>query len=238
MSAAAIAPGGETIPRSLAKKAGVWYAAVAVTSMFGMIFVDHRLYVEGNAAATAAAILANERLYRIGMALVLAGRAAQVPLVLNLYRLFKSTSKELARTMLALELVMVPIAFLDMLCKFAPLVLLKGSPLAAVFTPAQLQALSLLSLDLYQDGIVIAGVFWGLWLLPLGLLVWKSGLFPRIFGVLLLIGFASYMVDSLCAFVLPEARQALSPFVVAGMSVAELPFVLWLLIMGAREMAK
>ena len=218
-----------------ARIAGMWYAVVAVFSMFGILFVGAKLYVPGDAAATASRILADQWLYRVGIASTLAGQVAQVLVGLAFYRLFESVDKSLARTMLALVVAMVPVAFLNMLNKFAPLILLGDPAYLKAFQPGQLQALAMLFIELERYGTLIVEVFWGLWLLPLGLLVYKSGLFPRILGVLLVINCAAYVVDFLLAVVWPDLRAEAAGVLNALCAVGEIPFLLWLLVVGSRN---
>ena len=222
-------------PRRDARIAGIWYAVVAVLSALGMLYADARLYVPGDAAATASRILAEQWLYRLGIASTLAGQVCQVFVGLAFYRLFKRVDRALARTLLALVVAMVPVAFLNMLNKFAPLILLGDSAYMKAFEPGQLNALAMLFIELQRYGTFITEVFWGLWLLPLGLLVYKSGFLPRVFGVLLFINCAAYVADFLLAIIWPGVRASVAPIVNALSAVGEIPLLLWLLIRGARN---
>jgi hypothetical protein len=116
------------------------------------------------------------------------------------------------------------------LTHFAALQLLSGADYLTVFTTEQLQALALLFLDLHAYGLLIAGIFWGLWLFPLGYLVFKSGILPRILGVLLIIGCFGYLIDSFGSFLLPGYNLGIGLFT----GLAEILFVLWLLIKGVN----
>ena len=130
--------------------------------------------------------------------------------------------------MVVLFLVSVPIAMLNMLNQFAALLLLSGADHLTVFTAAQLQALVPLFLDLHEQGVFIAQIFWGLWLFPLGYLVFKSGYIPRILGVLLIIAGIGYLIDSVTFFLFPNFDVTISLFTIWG----ELLFALWLLFRG------
>jgi hypothetical protein len=224
--------------RREARIAGAWYAVLAVLSMFGILFVDARMYVPGDAAATAARILADPWIYRVGIASTLLGQVAQVMVGLAFYRLFRLVDKGLARTMLALVVAMVPVAFLNMLNKFAPLILLGEPTYLKAFEPGQLQALSMLFIELERYGTLIVEVFWGLWLLPLGLLVYRSRVFPRALGILLVVNCAAYLVDFLLAVVWPETRTEVAPVLNALCAVGEIPFLLWLLIRGSAATSR
>jgi hypothetical protein len=235
---AASAAEAEPAPRKVASAARIWYVFLMAFSIFGIMYADARFYAPGDAAATAGRILADELLFRLGIASGLAGQVCQLFVGLALYRLFKPVDKDQARTLLALVVAMVPIAFLNMLNKFAPLILLGDSAFLEAFGPAQLQALAMLFIELQKYGTLIAEVFWGLWLLPLGLLVLESGYFPKFLGVLLEIGCVGYIVHSLIAFILPDALPVVSPIANAAAAIGELPFVLWVVIGGARNPAR
>ncbi|MEW5814493.1 MAG: DUF4386 domain-containing protein [Spirochaetota bacterium] len=222
-------------PRKAARVAAIWYVLVSVFSIFGMLYSDSRFYVAGDAAATADRILAEGRLFRLGITSTLAGQVCQIFAGLALYRLFESVNRNRAKSLLALVVAMVPIAFLNMLNMFAPLILLGDAAFLKAFEPAQLQAVAMLFFELQKYGVLIAGVFWGLWLFPLGLLVFESGFFPKFLGVLLVIGCVGYILESLSAFVFPDAGPLVSTIANALAVGGELPFLLWLAIRGARN---
>jgi hypothetical protein len=226
--------GGNTILRQ-SRMAGFWYLMLAFGGAFSMLFVTSKLIIAGDPSATAAAIRGSELLFRFGIVAQLAGQAAFLMTGLAFYRLFSPVDKDLSRMLLIFVTTSVPITFLNAVFQFAALELIKAPAWLNVLVPAQLEALSLLSLDLNEKGIIIAGVFWGLWLLPLGLLVWKSDWFPKLFGILLLTGFATYLIDSLLVFLFPQIRATVQPWLSVLMSLGEIPFLLWLLIRGARE---
>ncbi len=222
--------------RKSADSARIWYVLLMVFSVFGIILADSRFYAPGDAAATVGKILAEERLFRLGIAGFMVGQVCFIFVGLALFGLFKSTDKNQARSMLALVIASVPIAFLNILGKFAPLILMGDRPFLNAFEPAQLQALAMLFIELQRIGALIAEVFWGLWLFPLGILVIKSGYFPKFLGVFLLIGGAGYVAGSFTAFVFPGVSPAVSP-IANALCMGELPFVLWIIILGVRNPA-
>ena len=130
--------------------------------------------------------------------------------------------------MVLFSLLGVPIAMLSELNKFAVLLVLNGTHYLTVFTADQVQALVSLFLDLHKYGINIAGIFWGLWLFPMGYLVFKSGFVPRILGVLLMIGCFGYLIDSVTFLLFPNLNITISQFTFIG----EILLPLWLLIKG------
>ena len=120
-----------------------------------------------------------------------------------------------------------------MLIHFAPLLLLSGADYLTVFGADQLHALVMFFFDLYTAGVMIATIFHGLWLLPLGYLVYKSGYFPRILGVLLMIACFGFLIDSLRYFVFPEYEVITYPGIVFEI-IGEFGFCGWLLLKGAK----
>jgi hypothetical protein len=124
----------------------------------------------------------------------------------------------------------VPIAMLNELNQFAVLLLSSGADYLRVFTQGQLHALVSLFLNLHNDGITIAGIFWGLWLFPMGYLVFKSGFLPRILGILLVIGCVGYLIQSFAALLLPNLEVNIALLTFWG----EVLFPLWLVIKGVN----
>ena len=225
----------ERSPRASARIAGLWFLLLAVCSFFTVLFVDSNIYVSGDAVATAAKILDHTWLFRLGIVSDLVGEAGFLFAGLAFYRLFASVDRHQARTLLALVIASVPIAFLVTLNKFAPIILLGDAGFLKAFEPDQLQTLAMLFIELHKYGILIVSVFWGLWLLPLGILAYKSGFFPKIFGILLIVNFASYMVNEFLAFLFPEAQLLIAPVMNVLLAIGEIPFLFWLLIRGARN---
>ena len=219
--------------KGTARTAGLLYLLLAVTGGFSMLYVPS-LIVPGDAAATAANIAANESLFRLGIFSGLISQVVFVLLVLALYALFRGVSKGYSSVMVALVVAAAPVAFLNMLNQVAALHMLGGAAYLTAFAPGQVNALMMLFLDLHGHGLLIVELFWGLWLLPLGLLVIRSGFIPRMIGALLIIGFAGYLLDFATRLLLPEYTAIVSP--IAGVSkFGELAIILWLLIKGVKE---
>lgn len=228
-------PSIQPTPRRLARTAGLWYLVLTVFSLFGVMFVNARIIVPGDVMATTANILANNLLYRLGILSELLGQASFIFVGLAFYRLFETVDRRQARALLALVVAAVPVAFLGLLNKFAPLVLLGDAAWLQAFDPVQLQALSLLFIRLAQYSILMVGLFWGLWLLPLGILTFKSGFLPRVLGVLLVVNCAAYVVDTGLVVAAPDLRAAVNPVMTILQIIGEVPLLLWLLIRGAKN---
>jgi hypothetical protein len=208
---------------------------MAITGPIGLLYVPSKLIVPGNATATANNIMTSESLFRIGIASNLICQIAFIFLVLALYRLLNDVNQQYASLMVALVLVSIPIAFLNMLNPLAVLLLLSGSSFLSVFEPDQLHALALVFLNLQEYGTVIVEIFWGLWLLPFGLLVFKSGFFPKILGVLLILACFGYVVHSFTFLLFPHYEAIVETYAGVPEGIGELSMVLWLLIMGTKE---
>lgn len=219
----------ETSPLVNARVAGALYLTLVPLGFF-MLYVSSSLVVPGNAAATAAHILASESLFRLGIVSALLIQIVNIFVVLALYRLLKPVNQNMALLMVIFILLGTPIAMLNELNQLAVLLLLHGTDTLAGFTTDQLQAIVPLFLDLHQLGISIAGIFWGLWLFPMGYLVLKSGFLPRILGVLLIIGCVGYLIESLAAILFPNFEVNIALFTFWG----EVLFPLWLVIRGVN----
>ena len=218
--------------KTTARTAGVLYLMLAVTGGFSMLYVPS-LIVPGDAAATANNIVAHESLFRIGIVSGLICQVVFVFLALALYKLFKGVNNRHASVMVVLVVVAVPVAFLNMLNQLAALHVLSGADYLRVFETGQLKALAMLFLDLHGQGLLIVEILWGLWLLPLGLLVIKSRFIPGFVGILLVIGCFGYLIDFLTRLLFPDYTAIVSP--IAGASkFGELAMILWLLIKGVK----
>ena len=220
--------------KKTARGAGILYIIMAVFLIFSGMYVDPKLYVPGDAVSTVSNILASAWLFRLGFVGNLVGYILNLFLVLALYNLFKSVDKGQARLMVILIVGGVSIAFLNMLNQYAPILLFSGAGHLSAFNPAQLQTLSMVFLDMYNHGTMIAEIFWGLWLIPLGLLVYKSGFIPKVLGVLLIVGCFGHLISFLSTFLFPEYRAILIPIAETVM-IGEMPIFLWLLIKGVKD---
>ena len=216
--------------KKTARVAGGLYLLVAVFGAFSIIFVSSTLIVPGDATTTVNNIMASEMLFRFGFVGGLITQTLQILLVLALFKLLKPVSRNLALLMVIFSLVGIPIAMLNLLNQFVALLLLSGADYLTVFDASQLHALVLLFLELQSHGVSIAAIFWGLWLLPLGYLVFKSGYIPGILGILLIIGGFGYLIDFATFFLIPSSGVEISQFTFMG----ELLLPLWLLIKGVN----
>jgi len=219
--------------RNAGRFAGLLYVIASIPGFFALAYVPSKLLVQGNAAATAGNIAAHEMLFRLGIAADLVGQVIFIFVALALYDLLKAVNRRRARLMLILILVAVPIAMLNEVNSVAALLLVRGAPFLAVFPQPQRDALARLFLNLRGGGFEVAGICWGLWLFPLGLLVYRSGFVPRFLGVLLMIATFAYLANSFTSLVVPQYEGLVSRWM-DPLQAVELVFMLWLLIMGAK----
>ena len=219
----------EINPNRIARVAGILYLIIFCLGIFAELFVRQSLIVPGDAATTVNNIMVSESLFRISLVSDLIRHTFLILLPLVLYQLLKPVGKNIALLMVIFALAGVPIALLNMLNHFAALLLLSGADYLTAFEADQLRAQVMFFLDLYEYGAFIPQ-FLGLWLLPLGYLVFKSGFLPRILGILLMIGCFGYVIDAVLFFLFASSAATLSLFAFIG----ELLFALWLLIKGVN----
>jgi uncharacterized protein DUF4386 len=217
-----------------ARIAGAIYLLEVLTGPFSLIYVPTVLIVTGDAAATASKILAHEAMFRLAIVADLYTGVLSIVASLALYRLFKDVDHFLAAVMVILGGVTVaPIFFLNSLNWIAALALVHGGSYLTVFNTQQQQSLAMLFLHLHSEGNIVNEVFWGLWLVPFGLLVIKSGFVPRILGYWLLIDGFAYVVLSAIGILAPQYYETAFTYAQPALF-GELAIMLFLVIKGAN----
>jgi hypothetical protein len=221
-----------TSVRTLARIAGSLYLVVAVGGGFAELVVRSGIVAPGNAAATADNIRASATMFRAGFVADLVQATVFLLTAMALYLLLRHVHELVARAMVVFVAVSVAIICLNLLNQWVALQAATGEGLASAFGPAGAAALTGLFADMHRSGYLIAQMFFGLWLLPLGYLVLRSGWFPKVLGVLLIVGCFGYLVDLFAQFLAPGVAEVIEPFVVAPAAVGELSFIAWLLVKG------
>lgn len=217
-----------------ARVAGVLYLTL-LTALLRLLYIPGKLFVRGDATATANNIAAHQMLFRLGILSDLFTATMVIFLALALYRLFKEVDEGLARLVVILGALMVtPIYFLNTINDAAALLLARGADFLSVFDKPQRDALAMMFLRLHGHGILVNEIFWGLWLLPFGLLVYRSRFLPRILGVWLILNCFAYLATSVTGLMWPQYEQTVSNWLFPVMF-GELAMMLWLIIMGAKE---
>jgi Domain of unknown function (DUF4386) len=221
-------------PRRIARMAGLFYLVFILTFAFAS-YVRSTIIVSGNAAATANNIVSSQGLFRLGFMSELISAVFFFLAAWALYVFLRPVNRNLALLFLLLNLGGVIVESSNMLNLLAPLTLLTGANYLNVFQPNQLQALAMSFLNSYSNGIMIAQIFYGAWVLPLGYLLYKSHLVPRILGILLIIDFFGILSWFFQFFFFPGYGILSYPGLAASF-VAEVSLTLWLLIMGVKDL--
>lgn len=218
----------------LARAAGLLYLVVAVGGGFAE-YVRSSVRVPGDAAATAAGIAQHATLFRAGFAADLIDFTCFLGVGLVLYALLKPVNGPIAVSMLVINAVSVAMQALNMLNQLGALLVATDPAYTAGMGSAAAHDLTLLLLDLQHQGYVIAQIFFGLYLLPLGYLVYRSGWFPRPLGVALMCGAGGYVAGVAANFIAPASSLPIYLALIGGL--AELLFLLWLLARGVGTTA-
>jgi hypothetical protein len=199
-----------------------------LTAIIGEFFL-RGLVVDGDAAATANNILAHESLFRLGLATGLISTAFYVAVTALFYDLFKTVSRSLSLLAAFFSLVGCAILAFASLFQLAPLVVLGGSQYLSVFKVEQLRALALMFLELNTQAGNICVVFFGVYCLLIGNLIFRSTFLPRLLGVLMALAGLGWLT-----FLSPPLANHLSPYNLVLGFLAELALMLWLLVRGVN----
>jgi hypothetical protein len=216
--------------------AGLLYAVTSIFGFFAMGYVPSKLIMHGNAVATAGNIAAHETLFRLGIAGELIGMAGFIFVAHALYGLFKGINRQHASLMMTLIVASVPIAFVNELNSIAALVLVRGAGFLSTFQRSQRYAAAMFFLNLHGGGFIVAEIFWGLWLFPLALLVYRSRFLPRFLGVWLALAGVAWVIVSLTGILWPQYQDNVYGYAQPAI-LGEIAFMLWLLIRGVKRQA-
>lgn len=220
--------------KKTARFAGLLYLILTISGVYSLIFVSSQIIVQGDAVSTSKNILANEFLFRTGIINNIFSNTIWLFLALALYRLFKQVNKNQSKLMLAMVIVQIPTVFIMAAFNITSLMIFKGEILET-FQLSQRQDLAMLFLKINDYGTLTLEMFWGLWLFPFGLLVYKSGFIPRILGVLLIIAGIAYVVDSSIFMLFPNYRAFVKQPILILVAIGEISITLWLLIKGIKN---
>ena len=220
--------------KRLARIAGVLYLLVGISGGFAEGFVEPKMYVAGNAAATAGNVVANSGLVRLGVVADLFDATIFIFLALTLYTVLKEVHRSAARAMLVLVALAAGLSCSAAVLEFEGLRVATGAVNLSALGTAGSNAQVLLLLDAQHYGLLAAQIFFGLWLAPLGYLAYKSGMFFKPLGVLLVVGAACYLGDMLTAFLLPDVGGTIHSYVTIPSAIAEIWMVGYLLVVGVK----
>ncbi|MGH8264745.1 MAG: DUF4386 domain-containing protein [Steroidobacteraceae bacterium] len=218
--------------------AGVWYLLLVFSGPLRLLYIPSKLFVHGDAAATASNIAAHEWLFRFGIVSSLTGGLVLVFLVLAFYRLFKDVDRNLAVMVVIFGGVMPAVlSFGGAVIDSGTLMIARGAAFLSVFDKAQQDALAFFFVRMSEHQNTAASMLWGVWLLPLALLVYRSRFLPRFIGVWLIINGIAYVILSLTGELLPQYENTVFLYGQPAFF-GELALMLWLLIKGARPPAQ
>jgi len=221
--------------KKTARMAGFLYLIYMVISIFANVLGRSKLIVLGDAATTAGNIMASALQFRIGFVIDLVSAVFFLLTAWALYVLLKPVNKNLALLFLLLNLGGVAVWCFSDLFLIASQLLLNGANYLKVFQADQLQALAMVSLNIYKNGFSgIAQIFFSAWLFPLGYLVFKSGYLPRILGIILMVECFGWLLFPIQFFFFP-GNPVLTTLSSAVGVIGEFSLMLWLLIIGAKD---
>jgi hypothetical protein len=215
----------------LARTAGLYYLVVAVLGAFAHI-VRAMVYVPGDAATTAARVVEHTDLVRYSFVADLIQATFLVFTVLTLHRLLRHVDTRLARAMVLFVVIAVAVITLNMVNQLGALLVATDPSYAAALGVDGAEALVMLLMDLQHHGYLIAQIFFGLWLFPLGLLAWRSGMFPRVIAALLVTASTFYLIDVALQFLTPAVADTINPALVILFILAEASMLVFLLAKG------
>ena len=212
--------------------AGLWYLLLVVIGPLRLIYIPNKLFVSGNAAATVNNIAAHQLLFRLGIVADLAGAVILIFLTLAFYRLFAGVDRNLAVLVVIFGGVMPAlIYFVGVVDDFGALMVARGADFLSAFDKPQQDALAMLFLRLRDHQNTAAEILWGVWLLPLAVLVYRSRFLPRFLGVWLALGGFAYLALSLAGVLWPQYQSKV--FTISQPAFfGEIALMLWLVIKG------
>lgn len=214
--------------------AGLLYLLVIISGVFAEFFVRAEIFVSGDFIATANNLRVSQQLFRFGFVSDLIMITTYFFLPQVLYTLLQHINSKHAKVMVYCVVVAASILAVNILNHIAPILLINGEQYLTAFNTEQINGLIQFFLKMHQHGYMIAQVFFGLWLFPLGYLLFKSDNLPKILGMLLMIGSISYLLDFLLFFLCSQANPTVSSILTLPADLAEFSFCIWLLIKGFK----
>ncbi|MBA3705207.1 MAG: DUF4386 domain-containing protein [Bacteroidetes bacterium] len=220
----------------ISRIAGFLYLGVVLTGIFSLIYVPSKLIVSENASLTFNNLASSELLFRFGIVSGLLCYIFFLFLSIVLYKLLRQVHENIAKLMVLLAIISVPMFFINVQNEFTMLSLIKNSNHLKVFSTEQIQSQVLFYLDRYNDGMRLIHIFSGLWLFPFGYLVFKSSFLPKILGLLLMLGCFGYLINFFGHTLIANYSElGIASYISLPASLGEIGTCLWLLIIGVKE---
>lgn len=220
-----------------ARVAGLLYLLLIISGFIYLVYIPLELIDLQNPAKTIENIRSSEFLFRIGIVTAICSSLIFMLLPLALYNLLQSVNKIYAKFMVLFALISAPISFVNILNKFSVLTLTTKPEYLEKIGQAEFQTQVMLYLENYNNGIQLSQIFWGLWLLPFGYLVYKSGFLPKVLGIILMAGCFGYLITFFGGFLFSDFNKTIiSDIVGFPAPIGEIGICLWLLIMGTNKL--
>ncbi len=219
--------------KKTARLAGLLFLMMVVFGLLAEIFFRQKLFVADDVALTANNILSNTFLYRAGIISDILMTLSYLLTALVLYKLLSSVNKNMASAMVVFAAAGSVLLTFNILIEIAPLYILSGNDYLSAFNASQQQSLAMLFYNLYQHGYMIGQIFFALWVLPLGVLINKSGFIPKILGILFVVETIFGLMAVIVHFLVPNGT--LETIMMLPMMIAEFSFMFYLLIRGINE---
>ena len=220
--------------KNTARLAGLLYFLLSVQAPISLLYVPSHILVKNDAATTTGNILSHEFLFRLSIVSQLASAIIFLYLAFVLYHLFRTLNRNQAGLLVAFVIAQVITTFIFETFNFTSLMVAKGDILQSMPSD-QKQILVILFLNIHRYGLAIQEIFWGLWLLPFGLLVYRSGFIPKILSFCLLFGCICWLTDSISFLLSPTVNALLTRVIMKVSWIGEMPILFWLLIKGANN---
>ena len=222
--------------KKLARICGFIYLTVVLTGIYSLAYVPTQLFDWNDAAATTTNIIAHETMFGLSIFSGICCYIAFLFLPLFLYQLLHTIQQSTAKAMVILATISVPISLINLLNKFNILTLIDKADKLPAAELKQLQTQVLLNLEYYDNGIQLASLFWGLWLLPFGYVVFKSGFLPKVLGLFLIAGCFGYLINFTGNLLVSNYGElGLRKFISLPATIGEIGICLWLLIVGIKK---
>ncbi len=220
----------------ISRIAGLIYFGVVLTGIFSLMYVPSKLINYDNASLTFQNLTTSETLFRFGIVSGLLCYTFFLFLPLALYRLLREVNENMAKLMVLLAVISVPMYFINVQNEFTALSLIKIPNYLKVFSQEQIQSQVLFYIDQYDDGMRLIHIFSGLWLFPFGYLVFKSNFLPRFFGILLMLGSFGYLFNFFGHTLISNYSElGIGSYMSLPASLGEIGICLWLLFIGVKE---
>ena len=218
-----------------ARFAGVLYLVITAAAILAHIYVPSVIVVPGDAAATANNMIESATLFRLGtVGGELVVLLSEVVLAVVLFVLLKPVNKTLSLIAAVSRLVMTTVHGINMINYFFAMLLVSGTGYLSAFSTEQAQSLAMLFLEAHGYGFTIGIAFLTIHVFVLGYLIFKSGYFPKVLGVLFIAAGVGYLVDSF-ALLLSPTYETTPGIIAAVIAIAEIAFPVWLLIKGVDK---